>query len=64
MTPNELEEIRAVIRRVRDEQFPHVALSFLEAVLQAEVAAGDNDLQAENAIKAAADDALSERSAK
>lgn len=63
MTANELEEIRAVLRRVRDERFPHVEFEFLEAVLQAQAEAGEDALYAEKAIKAAADKVLAQRSA-
>jgi len=52
MTTSELEQIRSTIQRVREEQFRELDSGFIDGVLDAEVAAGDDDAAALRSIRA------------
>ena len=58
MKTTEIEEIRAVVRRVREARHPELDPAFLDAVLDAEAAAGEDEAPALRRIRAAADAAL------
>jgi hypothetical protein len=51
MRKTDLEDIRVVIQRVRQERFPGLEQSFLDAVLEAEAASIDDDAGALRRIK-------------
>ena len=50
--------IRATLERLRAERFPHIDPQFVDAVIDAEVTAGDDDVKALRLISAAATRAL------
>jgi hypothetical protein len=62
MRKTDLEDIRAVIHRVQAERFPHLDLQFLDAVLDAEAAAQEDDAGALHGIRHAVGVALTETS--
>ena len=59
MKRSELDDIRAVIKRIRDQRYPTLDLDFLNAVIDAEVGFGDDDAMTLRQIQTAADAALS-----
>jgi hypothetical protein len=58
MRKTDLEDIRAVIHRVRVDRFSHLDAQFLDAVLDAEAATQEDDAGALQAIRGAAAAAL------
>jgi hypothetical protein len=59
MQKTELDDIRAVIRRIRDQRHPGLDLNFLNDVLDAVIDSGEDHALAQRRIKEAADAALS-----
>lgn len=53
MRKTDLEDIRAVLQRVRAAQFPHLDATFLDAVLEIEASMSDNDAGAQRRIREA-----------
>ena len=58
MRKTDLEDIRAVVQRVQSDRFPHLDPQFIDAVLDAEAAAPEDDGGALQAIRGAVDAAL------
>lgn len=61
MRKTDLEDIRAVIHRVRGDHFPHLDAQFLDAVLDAEAVAQEDDAAALQAIRGAVGAALAKK---